>query len=414
MSQRLFLGLIEIYLWLKFYKFDTKQDFYESFKFSNHLSMLTPNSIWIYIILLAILNFGLSYVFTWLSMGFAIRYGILDHPHKNLDRKKHLEPIPLMGATGFILSSSFLTGFTWLIAKNMQVYVLPEKLAQLVTINLTEPLLVNLETFRIYWIYLSGLILFVAGYLDDKYQFKSKIMILPVMVAILVTIFFGGLSIDDLSYPFNQVIPDNHFLHYFLAFVWLGLCVSATKFLDGLDGLVSSFGIIALLAIATISGFDYINQPMIMVVSLIWVFGLAGFLPWNLPQAKVYLGEGGSLLIGFVIGVLSIISGAKVATSLSVIGWFVYDIIFVMLLRIMAKQNPLEGDRRHWHFRLQDLGLKKFQVLGITNLIVSFTAILGIFLPTVYKVYVLIGQGVILLGLFSITEWVKRGRGLGS
>jgi UDP-GlcNAc:undecaprenyl-phosphate/decaprenyl-phosphate GlcNAc-1-phosphate transferase len=129
----------------------------------------------------------------------------------------------------------------------------------------------------------------------------------------------------------------------------------------------------------------------------VWGFCILGFLPFNLPNAKMYLGEIGSEMIGFIIGVLSILSGAKVATVGSIIGWFVLDLLLVFAIRVSKGKNIFMGGREHWPFRLLDNGLNKWQVLMVTLVAVVFTSILGLFLPTLYKPFVLVIQFFILM-----------------
>lgn len=368
-----------------------------------------PKRILLFLAVIFVINLITSLILTRFSLFLAEKWQVLDAPDSNPERKKQDRPIPLLGATGFILSSSFWTVFIWALLRN-RLFDL-ELLDIEFLLEIRVFLLRNLDSFKLVWIFVSVLILFIAGFLDDKFKFSSKIMILPITLAVLITVFLGGVNISTLSPTFSWLLPSNPFLQSLLAVVWLIVCISATKFLDGLDGLVSSLGIMALISIATVSSFTHVNQPFILFLAILWASGILGFLPYNYPNAKIYLGEGGSLIIGFLIGVLSILSGAKIATSSAVIGWFVYDILFVMGLRILRGKNPLEGDRLHWHFRLQDLGLKKWQVLWLTNLLVLITALLGIFLPPDDKPYLFISQAVFLLLIFALTEFVFKNKG---
>jgi UDP-GlcNAc:undecaprenyl-phosphate/decaprenyl-phosphate GlcNAc-1-phosphate transferase len=243
----------------------------------------------------------------------------------------------------------------------------------------------------------------VGGYFDDKYHLSPKKMFAPILASLIIAVVGGGLKIEVLSYPFTTILPNNSLLHSFLAFLWIGFCLTATKFLDGLDGLVTTVGIMGLFSIASVSLLVNVNQPIVFGFAMIWVAGLIGFLPYNFPDAKLYLGEGGSEIIGFVIGVLSILSGAKVATAGTVIGWFILDIILVMLVRIFQHKNPFKGDRLHWHFRLTDMGLSKLQVLSLTTIIIIITSQSGLYFSTEYKVYVLLTQAILLLVVFGLS-----------
>jgi UDP-GlcNAc:undecaprenyl-phosphate/decaprenyl-phosphate GlcNAc-1-phosphate transferase len=334
-----------------------------------------------------LLNTVASYFFTKAVAIFALKNGITDDPLSAPHRKNQKEPIPLIGATGFIICSIISTAILWFV--NQAFF----------EINLN----LGISLPNIIWILFSLIILAIGGYYDDKLHLSPKKMFPFILISLLIAVIGGGLKIEILSYPFTSILPNIAFLHSLLAFIWIGFCLTATKFLDGLDGLVTTVGIIALLSISSISLFPNVNQPLVFGFAMIWVAGLLGFLPYNFPNAKLYLGEGGSEIIGFIIGVLSILSGAKVATSSTVIGWFILDIVLVMLARILQHKNPFKGDRLHWHFRLIDMGLSKLQVLSLTTIIIIITSQSGLFFPTLYKVYVLLIQAIILLAIFGIS-----------
>lgn len=301
-----------------------------------------------------------------------------------------------MGATGFVFTSLLLMAFLWLANKfdwfSLRIYLQN-----------------NLESFRLIWIFVSVGILAIAGILDDMNKISTKYRFALVGLAILVSIFLGGLKIEALSYPFNSLSLNFILLPQALAFLWLGFCLFATKLLDGLDGLVSSVGVIAFLTIASISVLPSVNQPLIFIFALIWAAGISGFLPYNFPEAKVYLGDGGSMIIGFMVGVLSILSGAKIATAVTVLGWFILDIFVVWSIRLLQRKNPLTtGDRNHWHHRLLSLGLNKRQVLVLTVILVIITSQLGIVLSTEQKIWIPLFQIIFILSSLSYSFYLQK------
>ncbi len=337
----------------------------------------------------------MSYFTTRFFLHFAIKRNIVDDPTIAPDRKDQIKPIPLLGGIGFgivgIIASLSIFSIYRFDIFGQRVYL--------------EQNMFN--GFHFGWILVACSIILAGGYLDDKYNLSVKKLLIPVNLALFVGIFLGGLKINTFSYPFDWIVF-GPFLQYFLAYIWVGLCLSATKFLDGHDGLVSSVGILNLLSIALISSFANINQPFITVISLIWVAAIAGFLPYNLPNAKMYLGESGSELIGFLIGVISIISGAKIATTTTIVGWFIFDLGLVIFIRWKNKKSIVSGGREHWHFRLLDAGLSKWQVLGLTLGILIVSGFFGLVLPTVYKPLVFLGQLIVFLCIYWWTNINKK------
>jgi UDP-GlcNAc:undecaprenyl-phosphate/decaprenyl-phosphate GlcNAc-1-phosphate transferase len=348
-------------------------------------------------LILSVLNFVLSYFMARFVYRLAHKTDITDNPMLASHRKKQREPIALLGGQSFIWTSLFIGGILWLFRKQLFLYV------NFDSAQIAQLLGQNLEPFRLIYIYLAIMVLAIAGVLDDKFQFSSKIMFIPITIALILTIFNGAIKVEVFSYPFNDLIPNIAWFHSFLAFVWIGFCIAATKFLDGHDGLVSSIGVISLVTIALTASLNYINQPFIFALALIWSGGILGFLPFNLPNAKMYLGESGSLVIGYIIGVLSLLSGTKVATAGSLLAFFVFDVVVVMALRVRRGQSPFEGDRTHLHLRLTDIGWSKWRVLGFYIILSSISGVIGVFFSTQFKIYYIILQFLlILLFLFLV------------
>jgi UDP-GlcNAc:undecaprenyl-phosphate/decaprenyl-phosphate GlcNAc-1-phosphate transferase len=333
----------------------------------------------------------ISYFVTDFGKSFAIKKNIVDDPAIAPKRKSQKNPIPLLGGLGFGIVG-IVGSFVTFLAYSFDLFGLH---------NYFEQNMFN--GFQFGWILAACVIILIGGYLDDKYNLSAKKLLIHINLALFISVFLGGLKINTLSYPFDW-IEFGPFLQYILAYIWIGLCLSATKFLDGHDGLVSSVGVLNLLSIALISSFANINQPFITIISLIWVAAITGFLPFNIPNAKMYLGESGSELIGFLIGVMSIISGAKIATTATIVGWFIFDLALVIFIRLKNKKSIVEGGREHWHFRLLDAGLTKWQVLLLTLLILTVSGVFGLVLPTIYKPLVFLGQLIVFLMIFWWTN----------
>jgi len=337
----------------------------------------------------------LSYITTWIVGIIAKKYAIWDDPQSNPHRKKQRAPVPLLGGTAPALVAMSGLSIVWLLNKYVPEFQMAFGY--------------NLEPFRLYWVLIAAGILLIGGFLDDCFNLSPKFQIIPICLALCVTVFLGGVTIDALSYPFDTLIPNLPLVPELLALCWLGFCIAATKFLDGHDGLVTTVGFLSILTIASVSLFAHVNQPMIFIFAVIWAAAYLGFLPHNFPNASIYLGEGGSEVVGFSIGFLSILSGAKIATASTVIGWFIIDLFLVWLLRFLDGRNPLtSGDRLHWHFRLVDLGMSKVQVLVLTSIIITITAHIGLLFATGDKVWLLVSQSIWLVAVFGITFGIAR------
>jgi UDP-GlcNAc:undecaprenyl-phosphate GlcNAc-1-phosphate transferase len=144
---------------------------------------------------------------------------------------------------------------------------------------------------------------------------------------------------------------------------WLMGMTYTTKFLDGIDGLVSGITVIGALVIGAVSVMQEVAQPDTALLALMVAGAFAGFLLFNAFPARVFLGEGGSTMAGFLLGTLAIISGGKIATTLLILGLPILDAAVVLIRRVLSGKSPTTADRSHLHFKLLDIGLTQRQTV---------------------------------------------------
>ncbi|MDZ4229564.1 MAG: MraY family glycosyltransferase, partial [Candidatus Veblenbacteria bacterium] len=246
----------------------------------------------------------------------------------------------------------------------------------------------------------GGLVLMVGGYLDDRYHITPlKQFVWPVLAAFLAV--GSGVVVRGITNPFGGTI---HFdalplVPGLVGFLWLLGMMYTTKLLDGLDGLATGVGAIGSLIIFGLTQFTPFYQPSVGLLAVMLAGACAGFLAWNWYPARIFLGEGGSLYIGFVLGVLAIISGAKIATALLVMGVPALDVAWVIVRRWFWERHSLaQADRKHLHYRLLDVGLSHRQAVVVLYLITASFGLTSLFLGTQGKVFALI----ILVGLMAV------------
>lgn len=300
--------------------------------------------------------FLLSLISTHIVKKIALYYSIVDIPDEQ--RKKHAQPTPLLGGVA-LYGTLFLSITTYLLWA-------PD----------TWPVLFDIHVHfsQLIGFLIGGLFLVIGGVLDDRFSLSPRWQIIwPVLAAFAVI--FSGSDVPHIRNPLTGgLIPLHQFdvhlftianfsftLHFFsdlISFFWLLGLMYTTKILDGLDGLVAGITGIGSCIIALISFFVFVNIPTGMLSVIIFATCL-GFLFHNSYPAKIFLGESGSTLCGFFLGVLSLISGAKFATGLLILGIPILDLAWVIFQRIFFDRRiPFTGgDRRHLHFRLLELGL---------------------------------------------------------
>ncbi len=344
------------------------------------------NDYWMWIGLLSISTILITYFLNKAIRSFAISTNILDDPESAKFRKQQISPVPLLGGSAACLTSLLLMSVIWIVQKY-----------NIFNLGFISQ---NLSDFKIAYVILAIFILLVVGYLDDRFQLSPKYQFMAILLAIFITIFLGEVRISRISF-FGEF---GFWLSVLITLVWLGFSTASTKFLDGHDGLVVSVGIFNFLTIAHISLLDTIRQPILFLFALVWSLALSVTLFYNFPNAKSYIGEGASEVIGFTIGLLAILSGAKLATALSILGWFILDIFLVWAIRLSEGRNPItSSDRNHWHHRLLSIGLNKIQVLVITWVILILSSVIGVYGDTFQKTSLLISQLILLLVIYIYT-----------
>ncbi|TAK04738.1 undecaprenyl/decaprenyl-phosphate alpha-N-acetylglucosaminyl 1-phosphate transferase [Patescibacteria group bacterium] len=300
--------------------------------------------------------------------------GAVDHPAG--ERKKHGRDVPLLG--GIAIFAPLVVVLLVFVEQGVFNGVL---------FNPAIP------TRSIIGLILGGAILMIGGWLDDRYNLKPAVQFLFPVAAALTAVAcgihipyvrspFGGdiLSFEAarIALPFGSILfPADP-----LTVLWLLLLMYTTKFLDGLDGLVTGLTGIAAVVMFFVALRPEVGQTATAILALVIAGAFLGFLPWNWSPAKVFLGEGGSLFAGYAIGILAVISGSKVATTLLVLGIPLLDLIGVILQRVAQRLPPTRGDRRHLHFRLVDAGLPvPTAVLSLYAIALVF-GLIGLFAQT--------------------------------
>jgi len=332
------------------------------------------------------LAFIFSFIFTIQAKKIALKYKIVDSP---APRKIHQKPIPLLGGTAIFLAFSLTALIFW-----QQGLLTDQKISNL----------------NILAILLGGLILIIGGYFDDRYNLKpAGQFIFPVLATIIILV--SGIKIEFITNPLGGILQVSATLGVSAAFFWILGMIYTTKLLDGLDGLVSGITAISALIIYLVSLSWDVAASGTSFLALILAGSCLGFLIFNWHPAKIFLGEGGSVFCGFLLGVLAIISGSKIATALLIMGVPVLDVAWVIIRRIRQGLSPIKADSRHLHFRLLDIGLTHRGAVMFLYLISAAFGLASLFLPSVGKIIalgVLISLMIIFAGSLVIVYKFKK------
>ncbi len=344
------------------------------------------------------LSLGLAAVLTPLVMFVARKWLAVDDPTIAPDRKRHTTTVPLLGGLAIIVS----TWMTWAVLMLLH---------RVVGVDVPAKYIVGLT--------IAGGLIAIGGALDDRYHLTAKQQIWWVLAAVLV-VTVSGIGVTFITNPFGGGLDLTtiqwtifrwHDLPYHLTLwadlftvVWLLGASYTTKILDGLDGLVSGLGVIGSLIVFLLTLRPEVNQSGVGLLALSLAGASAGFLIWNWHPAKVFLGESGSLYIGFMLGVLSIISGGKIAPALLILGLPILDLLWVIIQRLRKRRPPFtSADRLHVHFRLLDAGLSVRQSVSLILALVALFGVSTLYVSGRQKLEVL---GGLLVVMILLVWWV--------
>lgn len=272
------------------------------------------------------------------------------------------------------------------------------------------------ETKNLIGLFIGSTILMVGGLIDDKYTLPARYQIIfPIAASIAVIL--SGIGPRIISSPWGGIIdltsitltltPAIHLFLFadILAFGWLFGMMYTTKFLDGLDGLVVGVVTIATAVIYIVSIQPQWYDPHVALLSIIFAGSCLGFLVWNFNPAKIFLGEGGSLMTGFILACLAIISKSKIAITFMVVGIPMIDVVRVIIMRIRKGKPVYMGDREHLHYRLLESGLSQRQAVLLLYAISFLFGMTALFLQAEHRLIALVFLFVLML---LIGMWLSK------
>ncbi len=229
---------------------------------------------------------------------------------------------------------------------------------------------------RTWAITLGGMLLAMVGHLDDRFEEKiSPYPRLAVNALAALLVIGAGIGIAYITNPMGGVlrldIPQICFvsagrqhciwiLSDIFALIWLVWMQNMVGWSSGVDGQLPGFVIIAAVAIAILGiRTGSTTQTEVVILSGIIAGAYCGFLPWNWYPQKMMTGYGGKSLAGFLLGLLAIMSGAKVGAMFMVLSVPFIDGILVIIKRVRESRSPVQGGREHLHHLLLDRGWSK-------------------------------------------------------
>jgi len=312
--------------------------------------------------------FGVAFVVAlFLTMpvaALARRLGIVDRPNA---RKLHVRPVPMLG--GLAVLSGLFAGI-----------VVADRLG-----------FIGLADFApAQGIVIGAVLIFLLGLVDDKIGMAPSWKLFgQILVALLLVAFEVRLSL----------FIRQHLIVTVITVVWLVGIINSFNLLDNMNGLSSSVGLIA----AVFFGWVFFEQGSFFTLGICAALAgaLAGFLPHNFPRARIFLGDSGSLLIGFTLAAVSVqgiylaiskLNHLPIITPILILGVPIFDTLSVILIRLARGLPIFQADKNHFSHRLVDLGMTQKQAV----LLICLVAI-AVSIPATLLAHVTVNEAILLL-----------------
>lgn len=275
-----------------------------------------------------------SVILTPLVIKLAFRIGAVDRPNY---RKVHASIMPRIG--GLAIFGAFLIGY----------------------------LILRPEDEHAAGILVGALIIIIVGFLDDMLEITAKAKLAGQLAAALVVVTWGGLQIQFINLPFIGQF-DFGYLSIPITILWIIGITNAINLIDGLDGLAAGVSTIALISITVMA--MIMGNIFVVATAAILAASSLGFLLFNFHPAKIFMGDTGSLFLGFMISVLALLGFKNVAVvsliiPIIMLGVPISDTFFAIVRRIRMKQPISAPDKSHLHHCLLRTGFSHRQTVLI-------------------------------------------------
>jgi len=276
---------------------------------------------------------------------FALKYGFSDHPST---RKIHKKVMPTLGGLAMFIGTAL--GL---------LYLRPE------VEHMTA-------------IAIGAIVITLVGIIDDKFQITPLAKLTGQLIATAI-VMSGGVIVERITLPFIGLIEFNQGFAILITVLWIVGITNSINLIDGLDGLASGVTTIGLISILVMAVID--ANTSVIILSSILIASNLGFLVHNFYPAKIYMGDTGSMFLGYSIAVISTLGLFKSVTLFSfiipiiILAIPIFDTIFSIVRRALARENVFIADKKHIHYRLLEAG---FSHRSTVLLIYGFAAIFGL------------------------------------
>lgn len=337
---------------------------------------MSEASLGIYLII-ALMAMAVSMAIIPLMMRLAPVIGMVDQPDP---RKVHAVPVPRVGGVG-IVAGALVPLFIWMPFD-----------------NLTSSFLIG------------SIVLLVFGVWDDAKELGHYVKFAGQFIAAVAVVYYGDLYVSHFPFMGTELLPES-IGRPFTVIAIVGM-INAVNHSDGLDGLAGGESLLSFVSIAYLA-FLY-DSALIVIIAAASVGGVFGFLRFNSHPARVFMGDGGSQFLGFVLAFLAIVLTQQAnevlspALPLLLLGLPIADIIAVFVLRARGGMNLFKATRNHIHHRLLELGFYHYEAVIIIYSIQILFIVCAILMPYGYDWAIISIYILVCTVIFSALTYAER------
>ena len=305
---------------------------------------------------IVLVTFVASIFFVNIVKKVAFHINALDIPNA---RKVHKHPMPRIGGLGIFLA--FILGY----------------------------MLYGTISTQMISVLIGSFIIILTGLVDDINPIKARYKFVMQIIAAIIVVYYGKLYFNDLTI-LGFTLKFAPWINKILSTFFIVAIINAINLIDGLDGLASGISSIYFLTIAIISFILNKLGGLDVILSLIMLGSTLGFLVHNFPPAKIFMGDTGSMFLGFMIAIIALL-GYKVATITSLIIPIlilfipIFDTALAILRRILKRESIGTPDKEHFHHQLLKITsspTKTIIIIYIINIIFSAISVLYVLKDT--------------------------------
>ena len=350
-----------------------------------------------------IISFLISFLVVPKLKRIAFKYDILDHPGH---RKIHQNAKPYLGGVAIFLGFMIPIIIHFIILINLPDNLLPENLSKFL---LRQQSYLSRVLPKLSAILIGGSLMFTIGFIDDikgpEFSPRYKFL-LQLFVAIFAT--FMGIRISFMPFEWMNIV---------ISIFWIVGITNSFNLLDNMDGLssgVAGLSALIFLGITAIQG-----QFFMAIILIVFIGSILGFLKYNYYPSTIFMGDAGSLFIGYILSTLTIIASYVTKESSSLLPALmpviilsipIYDTISVVAIRIKERRPIYVGDKRHLSHRLVDMGFSPRHAVNTIYLLTLAIGFAAFLLPSIsikLSILVLV-QVIIILIIISILMFVGK------